>query len=53
MENQRKSYRRPGAFVPVPLRARADGWGPRKQAQFLGMLAQTQSVKKNEFSSIR
>ncbi|HZF45333.1 MAG TPA: hypothetical protein VEZ26_03280, partial [Sphingomonadaceae bacterium] len=31
-------------FVPVPLRARADGWTPRRQAAFLGYLAQTRSV---------
>ncbi|MCB5426095.1 hypothetical protein H0274_12570 [Altererythrobacter sp. CC-YST694] len=31
-------------FVPVPLRARADGWTPHRQAAFLGYLAQTRSV---------
>jgi hypothetical protein len=32
------------AFVPVPLRARADGWTPLRQAEFLGFLAETRSV---------
>lgn len=32
------------AFVPVPLRARADGWTARRQAVFLGYLAETGSV---------
>ena len=32
------------AFVPVPLRARADGWTPLRQAEFLGYLAETRSV---------
>ncbi len=31
-------------FVPVPVRARSDGWTPLKQAEFIGMLAQTGSV---------
>lgn len=31
-------------FIPVPIRARADGWTPLKQAEFIGMLAQTGSV---------
>lgn len=31
-------------FTPVPVRARADGWTPLKQAEFIGMLAQTGSV---------
>ena len=31
-------------FVPVPLRARADGWAPFKQAAFLVALARTRSV---------
>lgn len=33
------------AFIPVPLRARKDGWTPLRQAEFLGMLAQTRSVR--------
>lgn len=32
------------AFVPVPLRYRADGWTPGRQADFLGKLAETRSV---------
>ncbi|MFM5950127.1 MAG: hypothetical protein ACKOPM_13030 [Novosphingobium sp.] len=32
------------AFVPVPLRSRADGWTPFKQAAFLVALARTRSV---------
>ncbi|MBW8754772.1 MAG: hypothetical protein JF595_11590 [Sphingomonadales bacterium] len=32
------------AFVPVPLRARADGWTPARQAAFLAALAATGSV---------
>jgi molybdenum-dependent DNA-binding transcriptional regulator ModE len=32
------------AFLPVPLRARADGWTPARQAAFLGALAETRSV---------
>lgn len=31
-------------LTPVPMRARADGWTPLKQAEFIGMLAQTGSV---------
>jgi hypothetical protein len=31
-------------FLPVPLRARADGWTPDRQARFIGMLAQTGTV---------
>jgi len=32
------------AFVPVPVRARADGWTPSRQAAFLAELAITRSV---------
>ena len=32
------------AFLPVPLRARADGWTPLRQAAFLVALARTRSV---------
>jgi hypothetical protein len=32
------------AFVPVPLRTRADGWTALRQAEFLGWLAETRSV---------
>jgi hypothetical protein len=31
-------------FYPVPVRARHDGWTPRRQADFLGYLAETGSV---------
>ena len=31
-------------FYPVPVRARHDGWTPRRQADFLGHLAETGSV---------
>jgi hypothetical protein len=31
-------------FYPVPIRARRDGWTIRRQADFLGMLAETGSV---------
>jgi len=33
------------AFTPVPLRPRADGWSPLRQAEFIGLLAQTRCVK--------
>ncbi len=36
--------RRIPPFTPVPVRARADGWTPLRQAEFIGMLAQTGSV---------
>jgi hypothetical protein len=32
------------AFHPVPIRLRADGWTPLRQAEFIGMLAETGSV---------
>lgn len=32
------------AFVPVPLRGRADGWTPARQVAFLVALAQTGAV---------
>ena len=32
------------AFVPVPTRARRDGWTLARQAQFIGALAETGSV---------
>lgn len=31
-------------FHAVPVRIRADGWTPVRQAEFIGMLAQTRSV---------
>jgi hypothetical protein len=32
------------AFHPVPVRPRADGWTPWRQAEFIGVLAETGSV---------
>jgi hypothetical protein len=32
------------AFHPVPVRARSDGWTPWRQAEFIGVLAETGSV---------
>jgi hypothetical protein len=32
------------AFTPVPLRYRADGWTPERQAVFLGVLVETLCV---------
>lgn len=32
------------AFLPVPLRARADGWTPKRQIAFIGALGATGSV---------
>lgn len=43
---RRPDHRRVPAFVPVPLRTRADGWTPERQAAFLGALAETRSVTK-------
>ena len=39
-----KPRRRVPKFTPVPLRYRADGWTPMRQADFLGRLAETWSV---------
>lgn len=36
--------RRIPAFHAVPGRARADGWTPLRQAEFIGLLAETRSV---------
>ena len=48
MTRRRNSARRPcrkvPPFVPVPVRNRADGWTPLRQAEFLGYLAETGSV---------
>lgn len=33
------------AFLPVPMRPRADGWTPLRQARFLVALAATRSVR--------
>ena len=41
----RRGHRRIPAFLPVPLRARADGWSPPRQAAFLAALALTRSVR--------
>lgn len=38
-------YRRLPRFAPVPLRTRADGWTPARQARFIGWLAQTGCVR--------
>jgi len=32
------------SFAPVPAKRRADGWTPVRQAEFIGMLAETGSV---------
>jgi hypothetical protein len=42
----RRAYRRlrVPAFYPVPTRTRRDGWTIERQADFLGMLAETGSV---------
>lgn len=32
------------AFAPVPVKRRADGWTPVRQAEFIGVLAETGSV---------
>lgn len=41
----RRGHCRVPAFAPVPLRSRAHGWTPMKQAAFLGALAVTGSVR--------
>jgi hypothetical protein len=41
----RRGHCRVPAFAPVPLRSRAGGWTPAKQAAFLGALAVTGSVR--------
>ena len=38
------AYRRLPPFVPVPVRARRDGWDAQRQGRFIGWLAQTGSV---------
>ena len=43
---QQRDISRVPAFTPVPLRAREDGWTPVRQAEFLGLLAQTRSITK-------
>ncbi len=41
---RRATSRRVPPFYPVSTRARRDGWTVRRQADFLGMLAETGSV---------
>jgi hypothetical protein len=43
-DSTRPSRPRLPAFHPVPVRTRADGWTPVRQAEFIGMLAETGSV---------
>lgn len=38
------AYARVPPFLPVPLRARANGWTSERQARFIGLLAETGSV---------
>ena len=38
------AWKRVPPFLPVPLRTRADGWTPERQAKFIGLLAETGSV---------
>lgn len=44
-KRRRARHARVPAFLPVPLRARADGWTPKRQAAFLAQLALTRSVR--------
>jgi hypothetical protein len=37
-------YARVPPFLPVPVRARAGGWTPARQARFVGLLAETGCV---------
>jgi hypothetical protein len=38
------AWKRVPPFLPVALRARADGWTPERQAKFIGLLAETGSI---------
>lgn len=38
------AYARVPSFVPVPVRARGDGWTVERQGRFIGFLAETGSV---------
>ena len=38
------AWKRVPPFLPVPLRARADGWTAERQGRFIGLLAETGSV---------
>ncbi len=40
-----QARRRIPAFHPVPVGARKDGWTPARQAELIGMLAETRSVE--------
>jgi hypothetical protein len=40
-----QTRRRIPAFHPVPVGARKDGWTPRRQAEFIGFLAESRSVE--------
>lgn len=44
LDRRRARHVRVPAFSPVPLRSRADGWTPQRQAAFLAALALTRSV---------
>lgn len=41
----RQPRRRIPPFHPVPVASRRDGWTPERQAEFVGMLAETRSVE--------
>ena len=43
-QSRRARHVRAPAFVPVPVRSRADGWTVERQARFLVALARTRSV---------
>lgn len=45
MSNPRTPRPRLPAFAPVPVKRRADGWTPVRQAEFIGVLAETGSVR--------
>ncbi len=42
--NRWPAYARVPPFLPVPLRARVDGWTADRQAHFIGHLAETGSI---------
>jgi hypothetical protein len=44
MPSRWPAWKRVPPFLPVPSRARADGWTPDRQARFIGILAETGSV---------
>jgi hypothetical protein len=46
MKQPPRQRRQIPSFTPVPLRYRADGWTPVRQAAFLGVLAETRCVAK-------